>query len=88
MIVTTTMTVEGKTVSQYLGLVSGCVIMALPGGNKMVQKGWSNAVESATAAAVAQATELGADAIIGVTVNAHKAGVDYMYVSGTAVKLA
>jgi len=89
MTVTTTMTVENKKITQYLGLVSGCVIMALPGGNKAVQRGWSAAVESATAEMVSQATQLGADAVVGVEIGAHKSGMaDYMYISGTAVKLA
>lgn len=89
MIITTTMAVENKTVSQYLGIVSGCVIMSLPGGNKMVQAGWSNGVKNASAAMESQAAQLGADAIVGVTLNAYKSGMaDYMYISGTAVKLA
>lgn len=89
MTITTTMTVEDKTITQYLGIVSGCVIMALPGGSKMVQVGWNAGIEKASSAMEAQAAKLGANAIVGVTLNAYKSGmVDYMYVSGTAVKLA
>ena len=38
---------------------------------------------------VAQASGLGADAILGVKIDAHKSGVaDYLYITGTAVRLA
>lgn len=89
MTVTTTMTVENKQITNYLGLVSGCIIMALPGGNKAVQRGWNTAVESATAEMVSQATQLGADAVVGVKVDAYRSGMtDYLYVTGTAVTLS
>ena len=88
MLVSTTTSIENKPVTQYLGLVSGCVIMAIPGGNKMVQKGWNSAVDSAKAEMVAQATQLKADAVIGVKIDAYRSGmVDYLHISGTAVKL-
>lgn len=88
MTITTTMAVDDKTITQYLGIVSGCVIMSISGGSKMVQAGWNTGVKNASAAMESQATQLGADAIIGVTLNAYKSGMaDYMYISGTAVKL-
>lgn len=37
---------------------------------------------------VSQASALGADAILGVKIDAHKSGIgDYLYITGTAVKL-
>ena len=40
MIVTTTLSVEGRTISEYLGIVSAAQVMVMPGGNKGVQRGW------------------------------------------------
>ena len=34
--------VEGKTVSEYLGVVSAAMVMVMPGGNKGVQRGWQS----------------------------------------------
>ncbi len=88
MIISTTNTVDGKTVSQYLGIVSGCVIASFAGGAKATQRGWTSAVESAQKEMAAQAGSLGADAILGVKIDAHKSGVaDYLCIIGTAVKL-
>ncbi len=89
MIVSTTNTIDGKTVSQYLGIVSGCVIAAFAGGAKATQRGWAAAVEGAQKEMVAQAENLGADAVLGVKIDAHKSGVaDYLCIIGTAVKLS
>ena len=87
MIVTTTPNVEGKQISQYLGIVTYCQIFAVPGGTKMIQRGWSGAMNLAIDELKQQADELGADAIVGVIYNAYKTGmVDYLHVTGTAVK--
>ncbi len=89
MIISTTNFIDGKTVSQYLGIVSGCVIGAFAGGAKSTQRCWTNAVEGAQKEMAAQATNLGADAILGVKMDAHKSGVaDYLCLIGTAVKLS
>ena len=40
MIITTTLSVEGRTVSEYLGIVSAAQVMVMPGGNKGVLAGW------------------------------------------------
>lgn len=89
MVISTTSTIDGKTVSQYLGIVCGCVVAGFPGGVKAVQRGWTTAVEGAQKEMVSQATNLGADAILGVKIDAHKSGVaDYVYITGTAVKLS
>lgn len=88
MIISTTNTIDGKTVSQYLGIVSGCMIVGFAGGAKATQRGWATAMESAQKEMVAQADSLGADAILGVKFDTHKSGVaDYLCIIGTAVKL-
>lgn len=48
MIITTTLSVEGRTVSEYLGIVSAAQVMVMPGGNKGVQRGWQAGVDGAT----------------------------------------
>lgn len=74
MIMTTTPTVEGKTITQYLGLVH-----SMPDGNP------GYCINTITA----KARELGADAVVGVTVVASGgSGSQDRYVAlGTAVKL-
>jgi len=74
MIMTTTPTVEGKTISQYLGLVH-----SMPGGNP------GYCINTITD----KARELGADAVVGVTVVASggSGSQDRHVALGTAVKL-
>lgn len=87
--ITTTPSLEGKTITEYLGIVSGCGIYMLPGGNKMIQAGWSGGVQEALLNMQEQANELSADAVVGLTVNAYKSGgYDYVQTTGTAVKLS
>ena len=64
MIITTALSVEGHTITEYLGIVSAAQVMVMPGGNKGVQRGWQNGVEGATAILQQQAESLGADAVI------------------------
>lgn len=88
MIISTTNNIDGKSISQYLGIVSGCVMAGFPGGAKAVQRGWTTAVEGAQKEMISQASSMGADAILGVKIDSHKSGVgDYVYITGTAVKL-
>jgi len=73
MIMTTTPTVEGKTITQYLGLVH-----SMPGHNP------AYCINTITD----RAQELGADAVVGVAVVASGEGGSPRYVAvGTAVKL-
>ena len=55
MIITTTLSVEGRTVSEYLGIVSAAQVMVMPGGNKGVQRGWQAGVDGATEILLQQA---------------------------------
>lgn len=64
MIVTTSQLLEGRTISEYLGIVSGALVMVMPGGNKGVMRGWQAGVEGATALLIQEAENMGADAVI------------------------
>ena len=64
MIITTTLSVEGRAITEYLGIVSAAQVMVMPGGNKGVQRGWQAGVEGTTAILKQQAENLGADAVI------------------------
>ena len=78
MIITTTLSVEGRTVSEYLG------IMVMPGGNKGVQRGWQAGVDGATEILLQQAASLGADAVVGVSYTPFGMNI---CATGTAVRL-
>lgn len=84
MIITTAFNVEGKTVSEYLGVVSAAMVMVMPGGNKGVQRGWQTGVEGATELLKKQASDLGADAIIATRYEPFGMNI---CATGTAVKL-
>ena len=85
MIITTTLSVEGRTVSEYLGLVSAAQVMVMPGGNKGVQRGWQAGVDGATEILLQQAASLGADAVVGVSYTPFGMNI---CATGTAVRLA
>ena len=82
MIITTTLSVEGRTVSEYLGIVSAAQVM--PGGNKGVQRGWQAGVDGATEILLQQAASLGADAVVGVSYTPFGMNI---CATGTAVRL-
>ncbi len=83
MIITTTQAIEGKVVTEYLGVLSAALVMVMPGGNKGVQRGWQSGVEGANEILTRQAVELGADAIIAVRYDA--VGMQ-LCATGTAVR--
>jgi len=103
MLISTTTSIEGRPVSQYLGVVAGETILGanifrdigaqfrnITGGRaagyeKELRKGRDEAISEMTAAA----TEMGADAIIGVDIDYETVGGSMLMVtvSGTAVKL-
>lgn len=88
MIISTTSSIDGHSISQYLGIVSGTVLALVGIASKGHQKWWDSALKSAQEAMERQATELCADAIIGVKIDMYRSGTaDYFYVTGTAVKL-
>jgi len=83
MIVTTANCVDGKSVTQYLGIVTGAVVFSLPGGNKAVARGWQTGVSEVTEALISEAEKAGADAIIAVEYIPHGSTLCAV---GTAVK--
>ena len=103
MIVTTTTAVESRPVREYLGVVAGETILGanvfrdigaqirnITGGRAAgYEKELRKARETAITEMEAQATELGADAIVGVDIDYETVGGSMLMVTaaGTAVKL-
>jgi uncharacterized protein YbjQ (UPF0145 family) len=103
MIVSTTTMIEGRPVSEYLGVVAGETILGanvfrdigaqirnLTGGRAAgYEKELRKARDTAIGEMSAMATELGADAIIGVDIDYETVGGSMLMVtaSGTAVRL-
>jgi uncharacterized protein YbjQ (UPF0145 family) len=102
--VTTTGSIEGRPVSQYLGVIAGETILGI-NMFKDIAAGFRNIVggrsgkyeeelrkgrETAIAEMVDRATELGADAVVGVKVDYETVGGQMLMITacGTAVKLS
>ena len=104
MILTTAISVEGRAVSEYLGIATAQAIMGISMGRdikafgRSISGGRSGAYEEEVAKAVQEAlreleenaVELGADALIAVDLDYAEVGNNMLMVaaSGTAVKLA
>ena len=98
MIVTTTNTVEGRSVAEYLGLVFGEMAGGTAGFRRTFFGGYDKAIINARNSALNEmccnAYNMGADAIVGVTVNYSAHGEDndstvlMVTATGTAVRLA
>lgn len=84
MIITTSISVEGRNITDYLGIVSAALVVSLAGGGKMLQNGWRNGVDHASEILMQQAYEIGADAVI--AARFEPAG-GIICATGTAVKL-
>ena len=103
MIATTTPTVEGRSVAEYLGVVAGEAILGTHFGRDIAASlsnffgGRSGAYEEevqrarriATEEMIAQAAALGADAVVGVDIDYEviRDGMMMVATSGKAVKL-
>ena len=103
MLITTTSTLDGRPVRDYLGLVTGEAIIGanifrdllagirdiVGGRSAAYEKELAKAREIATREMTMQAGELGADAIIAVDVDYETVGAGMLMVtlSGTAVRL-
>lgn len=103
MIVTNTETIPGKTISEHFGLVSGNTIRAKHVGRDIMAglknivggelKGYTALLQEsrdqATARMVAQAKQLGANAIVNVrfSTSSITQGAAELYVYGTAVRV-
>ena len=104
MIVTTTPGIDGRGVSEYLGVVSAQGVLGVnvfkdvAAGMRNVFGGRSQSYENELASGVSdslvelekQAAQLGADAVIGVDIDYESVGTQMLMVSasGTAVRLA
>ncbi len=106
MITTTTGSIEGHAISQYLGLVSGEAVMGanifrdLFAGIRDIVGGRSGSYENvlrggrdqALSEIIEEGQKLGADAIIGISIDYEAIGANdtmlMVVISGTAVKLA
>lgn len=84
MIITTTDHIEGKTITEYLGIVCAANMVAFPGGSKMVNRGWHNGVNEVLPLLEEDAKALGADAVVRVQFTI--TGMN-LCATGTAVKL-
>ncbi|HRC07105.1 MAG TPA: heavy metal-binding domain-containing protein [Miltoncostaeales bacterium] len=103
MLITTTSTLDGRPVRDYLGLVTGEAIIGanifrdllagirdiVGGRSAAYEKELAKAREIATMEMTTQAGELGADAIIAVDIDYETVGAGMLMVtlSGTAVRL-
>ncbi len=107
MIVSTTTAIDGSTVSEYVGIVTGEAVLGtnvfrdlfaglrdITGGRSAgYERSLREARETATGEMVAEAEQLGADAVIGVDVDYESIQVGQggsmlmVSASGTAVKL-
>ena len=104
MIVTTTPGIEGRSVSDYLGVVAAQGVLGVnafkdvAAGMRNIFGGRSRSYENELASGVSdslvelenQAAQLGADAVIGVDIDYEAIGQQMLMISasGTAVKLA
>ena len=85
MILTTSQTIEGRQITEYLGIVSAAQVMVLAAGNKGVQRGWQTGVDAMVEALKQQAASLGADAVIAARFEPFGPNI---CATGTAVRLA
>jgi len=85
MLITTTDIIQGREISSYLGLVTSRTVNAKAGIGKAGQRVAAQTVETMVGEITAAASELGADAVVGLKVFPEAMT---MFAIGTAVKLA
>ena len=85
MFLTTTDNIQGKNVTEYLGIVASVILTVMPGGNKMMGNAIDNFTKQAQEDLERKADKLGADAVIGLKFTTQ--GNNFMLL-GTAVKLS
>lgn len=85
MFLTTTDNIQGKNVTEYLGIVASVILTVMPGGNKMMGNTIDNFTKQAQEDLERKAAKLGADAVIGLKFTTQ--GNNFMLL-GTAVKLS
>lgn len=84
MFLTTTDNIQGKSVTEYLGIVASVILTVMPGGNKMMGNAIDNFTKQAQEDLERKAAKLGANAVIGLKFTTQ--GNNFMLL-GTAVKL-
>lgn len=85
MFLATTDNIQGKNVTEYLGIVASVILTVMPGGNKMMGNAIDNFTKQAQEDLERKAAKLGADAVIGLKFTTQ--GNNFMLL-GTAVKLS
>lgn len=85
MFLTTTDNIQGKNVTEYLGIVASVILTVMPGGNKIMGNAIDNFTKQAQEDLERKAAKLGADAVIGLKFTTQ--GNNFMLL-GTAVKLS
>lgn len=85
MFLTTTDNIQGKNITEYLGIVASVILTVMPGGNKMMGNAIDNFTKQAQEDLERKAAKLGADAVIGLKFTTQ--GNNFMLL-GTAVKLS
>lgn len=85
MFLTTTDNIQGKNVTEYLGIVASVILTVMPGGNKMMGNAIDNFTKQAQEDLERKAAKLGADAVIGLKFTTQG---NYFMPLGTAVKLS
>ena len=85
MFLTTTDNIQGKNVTEYLGIVASVILTVMPGGNKMMGNAIDNFTKQAQEDLERKAAKRGADAVIGLKFTTQ--GNNFMLL-GTAVKLS
>lgn len=85
MFLTTTDNIQGKNVTEYLGIVASVILTVMTGGNKMMGNAIDNFTKQAQEDLERKAAKLGADAVIGLKFTTQ--GNNFMLL-GTAVKLS
>ena len=87
MMLTTSHNIEGKTISEYLDIVSIGVGATLPKLKDISKRNWKAGVDEANEILKEQAASLGADAVVAIRYNHVYQSWGYMvFATGTAVK--
>ena len=81
MFLTTTDNIQGKNVTEYLGIVASVILTVMPGGNKMMGNAIDNFTKQAQEDLERKAAKLGADAVIGLYAAWNRCEVKLMGVS-------
>lgn len=86
MIITTTCSLEGHEISDYLGIVSATQLVKMRISDPEYSKGWPDAISAISSLLSDAAADRGADAVIGVKLELQQNNI--IFATGTAVKLS